>query len=115
MDILPIVTVAATIRLVLAMASTESAKNTTPMHDLKTDPENAAQPESDLNGETERDLEDGKAPVPGDRPGDGKKLEDVAPPDGGAAAYLVVLGAWCCSFSSPGWVNSTCFPSPHDI
>ncbi|CAG8983795.1 hypothetical protein HYALB_00006760 [Hymenoscyphus albidus] len=28
------------------------------------------------------------------------------PPDGGAAACLVVLGSWCCSFSSLGWINS---------
>ncbi|KAL5358545.1 major facilitator superfamily domain-containing protein [Aspergillus floccosus] len=28
------------------------------------------------------------------------------PPDGGLNAWLVVLGAWCCSFSSPGWINS---------
>ncbi|KAH6666085.1 major facilitator superfamily domain-containing protein [Halenospora varia] len=58
------------------MASTDHAQNTTPMmHDLKTDPEKAAQAER-------------------------------WPPDGGAAAWLVVLGAWCCSFSSPGWINS---------
>ncbi|ORY10279.1 putative MFS transporter [Clohesyomyces aquaticus] len=28
------------------------------------------------------------------------------PPDGGVAAWLVVLGAWCTSFCSFGWVNS---------
>lgn len=28
-------------------------------------------------------------------------------PDGGLAAWLVVLGAWCTSFCSFGWVNST--------
>jgi len=28
-------------------------------------------------------------------------------PDGGSAAWLVVLGAWCCSFVSFGWINST--------
>lgn len=27
-------------------------------------------------------------------------------PDGGAAAWLVVLGAWCTSFCSFGWINS---------
>lgn len=27
-------------------------------------------------------------------------------PDGGAAAWLVVLGAWCVSFCSFGWLNS---------
>ena len=93
------------------MASTHNAENTTPIYDLKTDPEKAAQPESDLGGETERDPEDARGPIPGDKPGDATKLEDAGPPDGGAAAWLVVLGAWCCSFSSPGWVNSTYFPS----
>ncbi|SPO05647.1 related to monocarboxylate transporter 2 [Cephalotrichum gorgonifer] len=29
-----------------------------------------------------------------------------APPDGGAKAWLVILGAWCASFCSFGWVNS---------
>lgn len=28
-------------------------------------------------------------------------------PDGGLTAWLVVLGAWCTSFCSFGWVNST--------
>lgn len=27
-------------------------------------------------------------------------------PDGGIVAWLVVLGAWCTSFCSFGWVNS---------
>ncbi|KAA8647985.1 uncharacterized protein ATNIH1004_003868 [Aspergillus tanneri] len=88
------------------MASTDNANNITPMHDLKTDSEKAAQPESDLDGETERGLEDAGRPISGDKPGDATKLEDAGPPDGGAAAWLVVLGAWCCSFSSPGWINS---------
>ena len=34
------------------------------------------------------------------------QLEDDAPPDGGTAAWLVVLGGWCCSFNSMGWMNS---------
>ncbi|KAH7363756.1 major facilitator superfamily domain-containing protein [Rhexocercosporidium sp. MPI-PUGE-AT-0058] len=34
------------------------------------------------------------------------KLEGDAPPDGGTAAWLVVLGGWCCSFNSMGWMNS---------
>ncbi|RTE85420.1 hypothetical protein BHE90_000047 [Fusarium euwallaceae] len=64
--------------------------NTTPpMQDLKNTP-----PDSSLGGETEKDTENPREPV---RDG---------PPDGGAAAWLVVLGAWCCSFSSPGWINS---------
>lgn len=28
------------------------------------------------------------------------------PPDGGATAWLVVLGAWCTAFCSFGWLNS---------
>jgi hypothetical protein len=71
------------------MASADNAENTTAMHDLKTDPEGA------------------REPIPSDKHGDVKKLEDAGPPDGGMAAWLVVLGAWCCSFSSPGWINST--------
>ncbi|KAL1874429.1 hypothetical protein VTK73DRAFT_306 [Phialemonium thermophilum] len=31
---------------------------------------------------------------------------DGAPPDGGRKAWLVVLGAWCVSFCSYGWINS---------
>jgi hypothetical protein len=29
-----------------------------------------------------------------------------SPPDGGTVAWLVVLGAWCTSFCSFGWLNS---------
>lgn len=29
-----------------------------------------------------------------------------APPDGGLAAWSVVLGAWCTSYCSFGWLNS---------
>lgn len=28
------------------------------------------------------------------------------PPDGGTVAWLVILGAWCTSFCSFGWLNS---------
>lgn len=28
------------------------------------------------------------------------------PPDGGVTAWMVVLGAWCTSFCSFGWINS---------
>ncbi|KAL6364365.1 hypothetical protein LRP88_01763 [Fusarium phalaenopsidis] len=59
------------------------------LHDPKNTP-----PDSSLGGETERDTEDTRDQIP-----DG-------PPESGAAAWLVVLGAWCCSFSSPGWINS---------
>ncbi|KAJ1323050.1 MFS transporter MCT family aspergillic acid transporter [Microdochium nivale] len=33
-------------------------------------------------------------------------VNDDTPPDGGAAAWLCVLGAWCASFVSYGWINS---------
>lgn len=29
------------------------------------------------------------------------------PPDGGLRAWLVVIGAWCTSVCSFGWINST--------
>ncbi|KAI1184911.1 major facilitator superfamily domain-containing protein [Nemania serpens] len=79
------------------MASTETAENGTLMHnDMKTDPEKAGQSESELGGDTERAPE----AIPDDKP------VVAGPPDGGAMAWLVVLGGWCCSFSSPGWINS---------
>jgi hypothetical protein len=31
-------------------------------------------------------------------------------PDGGTVAWLVVLGAWCTSFCSFGWINSKSCP-----
>jgi hypothetical protein len=79
-DIPPIVTAAATIRLFIAVARTDNVENTTPMHALKTDPGNAAQPESDVSGKTERDLEDARGPIPSDKLGDATKLEDAGPP-----------------------------------
>ncbi|KAI2635886.1 major facilitator superfamily domain-containing protein [Hypomontagnella submonticulosa] len=88
------------------MTSMSNPENITPMHDLKTNPEKVAEPESDFGGETERDPEDNRAPIPGDKSADVTNVKDAGPPDDGAAAWLVVLGAWCCSFSSPGWVNS---------
>jgi hypothetical protein len=27
-------------------------------------------------------------------------------PDGGIDAWLVIIGGWCCSFVSYGWINS---------
>ncbi|KAH6892948.1 major facilitator superfamily domain-containing protein [Thelonectria olida] len=66
----------------------------------------AAQPESAPSSETEQDLEYAREPVSGDKTDDATTLQDAGPPDGGATAWLVVLGAWCCSFCSPGWINS---------
>ncbi|KAL1967421.1 hypothetical protein VTN77DRAFT_3206 [Rasamsonia byssochlamydoides] len=34
------------------------------------------------------------------------RVHDDAPPEGGLQAWLVVLGAWCCSFCCYGWINS---------
>lgn len=34
------------------------------------------------------------------------KPQPVDAPDGGLAAWLVVVGAWCTSFCSFGWLNS---------
>jgi hypothetical protein len=34
------------------------------------------------------------------------QLEDDAPPVGGAAAWLLALGGWYCSFNIMGWMNS---------
>ncbi|UNI18554.1 hypothetical protein JDV02_004817 [Purpureocillium takamizusanense] len=72
------------------------------------DVEKAARAESDLSDDTKRDNKDARQHIPQDNrnTADVAKPEDAGPPDGGGAAWLVVLGAWCCSFSSPGWINS---------
>lgn len=90
------------------MGSTDGADNTAHMQHPHPDIEKTARPESDLGGDTERESKDARQPIPEDNatPADAAKVEDAGPPDGGAAAWLVVLGAWCCSFSSPGWINS---------
>lgn len=93
------------------MASTDNAEMATSTHDNRTDSEKAAQLESAPGSETERDMEDAREPVSGDKTDDAT-LQDAGPPDGGTAAWLVVLGAWCCSFCSPGWINSMCFLFP---
>lgn len=97
----------------MSMASIDNAENPTPMHELKTDHKNVAKPESQLSDETEQDPENTRGPIPRDESGDAAKLNATGPPDGGTAAWLVVLGAWCCSFSSPGWINSMCSLSLH--
>lgn len=38
--------------------------------------------------------------------------EKSATIDGGWTAWLVVLGAWCASFCSYGWINSMCLMFP---
>ncbi|KAK0734262.1 major facilitator superfamily domain-containing protein [Lasiosphaeria miniovina] len=40
------------------------------------------------------------------KPDNGVQLQADGPPDGGTGAWLAVLGAWCCSFTSFGWMNS---------
>lgn len=37
----------------------------------------------------------------------------LPPPNGGLRAWLVVVGAWCTSFCSFGWINSM-FPYAFD-
>lgn len=32
--------------------------------------------------------------------------DQAPPPDGGTRAWLMILGTWCCSFCSYGWINS---------
>jgi hypothetical protein len=67
---------------------------------LKVDPENSVRQE--YNSEESVGVQKGE----GETFNDAAKVEDAGPPDGGTVAWLVVLGAWCCSFSSPGWINS---------
>lgn len=50
--------------------------------------------------------EEVQTPIESLGPDDTTKPADISPPDGSVAAWLVVLGAWCCSLSSPGWINS---------
>lgn len=44
--------------------------------------------------------------VPIQQPETGDEKSPLVSPDGGLAAWLVVLGAWCTSFCSFGWLNS---------
>ena len=71
------------------MADNDSAEKATSLHDQSSDPEAGSGPS-----------------IVGDKPVNSNKDEALAPTDGGAAAWLVIVGAWCCSFSSPGWINS---------
>ncbi|KAI7977688.1 hypothetical protein EIK77_010279 [Talaromyces pinophilus] len=80
----------------------DCTENSAPERDSQADPEKAGLPEPDLSGELQRRPDDDREKITGND----TKLEDSGPPDGGAAAWLNVLGAWCCSFSSPGWANS---------
>jgi len=96
------------------MTSTDSAENHTSIHDSNTDAEKALPVESDFSGENESNPPKVREKIPDDA----TKTEETSRQDGGAAAWLNVLGAWCCSFSSPGWANSKFFPSfqyPHKL
>ncbi|KAK5989518.1 MFS transporter asaE [Cladobotryum mycophilum] len=58
-----------------------------------------AQASTQKENDSETDLHSDTQAPPGPPPGsDG--------PDGGTRAWLVVLGAWCTSFCSFGWINS---------
>lgn len=48
--------------------------------------------------------QEGSSSLTPDSSEDGPSHEDA--PDGGLTAWLVVLGAWCSSFCSYGWINS---------
>lgn len=85
----------------------DCTENSAPERDSQAEPEKAGLPEPDLSGEVQRRPDEDRERITGND----TKLEDSGPPDGGAAAWLNVLGAWCCSFSSPGWANSMYFPS----
>jgi hypothetical protein len=67
-------------------------------------------PESEIETAKNQDEEEPKSEGPGET-AEGS-LETVPPawtkdaPDGGMIAWLVVLGAWCTSFCSFGWINS---------
>lgn len=55
--------------------------------------------ERDVNGEPPSEKSEVVAPAPAGPPGPGP------PPDGGAEAWMSVLGAFCGLFVSFGWIN----------
>ncbi|KAI1311114.1 major facilitator superfamily domain-containing protein [Xylaria venustula] len=90
------------------MGSTHSAdNNTTSSHEPVMGPEKSAQGEHDpdLGAYAKKAVgdsgEETLTPANATKP-----AADAGPPDGGLVAWLVVAGGWCCSFSSPGWVQS---------
>ncbi|CCT72380.1 related to monocarboxylate transporter 2 [Fusarium fujikuroi] len=75
--------------------------------DNRHDPEKPAELPDTLSGsETERPQDANPEAALDQQASDAAKAHDEGPPDGGTAAWMVVLGAWCCSFCSPGWINS---------
>ncbi|PNP54672.1 hypothetical protein FNYG_15615 [Fusarium nygamai] len=68
--------------------------------------ENTLQNQAGYNNE-KSDLEDGTIqPETAAHPPEPETAAHSAAPDGGLTAWLVVLGAWCTSFCSFGWINS---------
>lgn len=59
------------------------------------------------NSSHERALDSEKQAEPGQPRGPGPAESTHRAPDGGTAAWLVILGNWCTMFCSFGWVNST--------
>jgi len=56
---------------------------------------------------TDSDTGEGVFQTPDNKSDNEVQLQaDDGPPDGGTGAWLAVLGAWCCSFTSFGWMNS---------
>ncbi|KAF4339769.1 major facilitator superfamily transporter [Fusarium beomiforme] len=75
--------------------------------DNRHDPEKPAELPDTLSGsETERSQNVNPEAALDQQASDAAKAHDEGTPDGGTAAWMVVLGAWCCSFCSPGWINT---------
>ena len=53
------------------------------------------------NASQSKDAEKARTPAPPGQGGWGKNA-----PDGGLEAWLVIVGNWCASFCSFGWINS---------
>lgn len=68
-------------------------KDSASIHGEASEPEKVAQPETHQPSS--------------DPLGNDTEVASAGRVDGGTTAWLVVLGAWCCSFTSPGWINST--------
>lgn len=72
----------------------------------------------EANKPVQSDSEDTYAGVQSDKetqdPDPGNKAPEFVndAPDGGTAAWLCVLGAWCTAFCSFGWLNSMFSPQP---
>lgn len=83
-------------RLLITMSSSEQASTLAEDMSVKKETELTSQTDNSNVNAGSNDLDTEKAQFK--PPGSG--------PDGGAAAWLVVFGAWCTSFCSFGWLNS---------